>query len=121
MNQQAKIIIAALAALAVVLMIGLVVSLANDDDDFDMSMSGNHSMGMMQAMGNMNSNAMLEHMREVLGEDGFQRMLGHMREHRSGAAMPNGSSVDDMMHRMMDGMMQQMPADRGGNMPMSPR
>jgi hypothetical protein len=119
MNQQAKIIIAALTAVVVALAIGLLASLAMDDDDF--GMNGNHSMGMMQAMGNMNSDAMIEHMREVLGEDGYQRMLGHMREHRNGGAMPNGSSVDDMMHRMMDGMMQQMPADRGGNMPMGPR
>ena len=119
MNQQAKIIIGALSALAIVLVIGLVVSLAMDDDDMDMN--GNHSMGMMQAMGNMDSDAMLKHMREVLGEDGYQRMLGHMREHRNGVSTPSGSSVDDMMHRMMDGMMQQMPADSGGNMPMSPR
>ena len=121
MNQQAKIIIAALTALAVVLVLGLVVSLAMDDDDMQTNMNGSHSMGMMQGMGNMNSDAMLEHMRAVLGEDGYQRMLGHMREHRNGAAMPNGSSIDDMMHRMMDGMMQQMPADSGGNMPMGPR
>ena len=119
MTQQAKVIIAALAAIAVGLAIGLVVSLAIDDDDMDMN--GNHSMGMMQSMGNMDSDAMLEHMREVLGEDGYQRMLGHMREHRNGAATPSGSSIDDMMHRMMDGMMQQMPADSGGNMPMGPR
>jgi len=120
MNQQAKIIIAALSALAVVLAIGLAVSLATDDDDMHTNASGNHLMGMMQSMGNMDSDAMLDHMREALGEDGYQRMLGHMQEHRSGAAMPGGSSIDDMMHRMMDGMMQQMPADSGGNMPMGP-
>jgi len=121
LNQQAKLIIAALTVLVVVLAIGLVVSLAMDDDEMDTNMNGNQSMGMMQAMGDMDSDAMLGHMREVLGEDGHQRMLGHMREHRNGTAMPSGSSIDDMMHRMMDGMMQQMPADRGGDMPMSPR
>lgn len=118
MNQQAKIIIAALSALAVILVIGLAVSLAMDGDDMHTNANGDHFMGMMQSMGNMDSDAMLEHMREVLGEDGYQRMLSHMREHRSGAAMPTGSSIDDMMHRMMDGMMQQMPADSNNVMPM---
>ena len=125
MNNQAKIIIGALAALAAVLAIGLVVSLASDDDmgmGAGMGMNNsNHSMGMMQAMGNMDSEEMLDHMRQVLGEDGYQRMLSHMRDHRNGAAMPSGSSLDDMMHRMMDGMMQQMPDDSGSNMPMGPR
>ena len=125
MNYRAKIIIGALAALTAILAIGLVVSLASDDDmgmGGGMSMSGsNHSMAMMQAMGDMNSDAMLEHMRQVLGEEGYQRMLAHMKDHRNGASIPSGSSLDDMMHRMMDGMMQQMPADGGGNMPMSPR
>ena len=122
MTQQPKIIIAGLSAIIVALVIGLGFSLAMDGDDMDgngmMGNTGNnHSMGMMQAMGNMNSDAMLEHMREVLGSDGYQRMQSHMREHRNGAQMPNGSSVDDMMHRMMDGMMQQMPDDRNNMMP----
>lgn len=121
MSQQAKFITAALSILAIVLALGLIVSLAMDNDDMHTNMNGNHSMGMMQAMGNMDSDAMLEHMREVLGESGFQRMLGHMAEHRNGAGMPSGASVDEMMHRMMDGMMQQMPADRENMMPMMPR
>ena len=78
MNNQAKVIIGALAALAAVLAIGLVVSLASDDDmgmgvGMGMNNSDNHSMGMMQAMGNMDSEEMLEHMRQVLGDDGYQR------------------------------------------------
>jgi len=121
MTHQARIIIAALSALAVVLAIGLVVSLAVNDGDNQGNMSDNHSMGMMQSMGDMDSNDMLEHMREILGEDGYQRMLGHMQDHRNGSAMPSGSSIDDMMHRLMDGMMQQMPDDSGGNMPMEHR
>jgi len=120
MNRQAKIIITGLSALTIVLVIGLAVSLAMDDDEMHTDANGNHFMGMMQSMGNMDSDAMLDHMQEVLGEDGYQRMLSHMREHRNGAAMPSGSSIDDMMHRMMDGMMQQMPADSSGNMPMVP-
>ena len=127
MNTQAKVIIAVLSALSIALLVGLGASLAMDDHGMDTSMgmgmntNTNHPMGMMQAMGNMNSNAMLDHMKEVVGDDGYQRMLGHMRDHRNGAAMPNGSSFDDLMHRMMDGMMQQMPDDKGGNMPMMPR
>ena len=127
MNKQAKVIIAALSALSLALAVGLGVSLASGDDGVDTSMgmgmnsNSNHPLGMMQAMGNMNSNGMLDHMKEILGADAYQRMLGHMRDHRIGASMPNGSSIDDMMHRMMDGMMQQMPDDRGGNMPMMPR
>lgn len=121
MNNQAKIVIGAIAALAAILAIGLAVSLANDDDmgmGAGMSMSnGNHSMGMMQAMGDMDSDAMLEHMRQVLGEDGYQRMLAHMQDHRNGGEMPSGASIDDMMHRMMDGMMQQLPGDNGGSTP----
>jgi hypothetical protein len=120
LNQQAKIIIAGLSILAIVLAIGLAVSLAMGDDDMHTNANGNHYMGMMQSMGNMDSNAMLDQMREVLGEDGYQRMLSHMQDHRNGAAMPTGSSIDDMMHRMMDGMMQEMPDDSGGNMPMGP-
>jgi hypothetical protein len=119
MNQQTKFIIAGMSVLVVALAIGLAVSLAMDDD-MHADANGDHFMGMMQSMGNMDSDDMLGHMREVLGEDGYQRMLSHMQDHRNGAAMPGGSSIDDMMHRMMDGMMQQMPADSGGNMPMAP-
>lgn len=125
MNNQAKIVIGAMAALAAILAVGLAVSLASDDGmgmGGGMSMSdANHSMGMMQAMGDMDSDAVLEHMRQVLGEDGYQRMLAHMQDHRNGGEMPSGASIDDMMHRMMDGMMQQLPGDNGGSTPMGPR
>ena len=115
----------ALAALAAILAIGLVVSLASDDDmgmGGNMGMNnGNHSMAMMQAMGNMDSDAMLDHMRQILGEEAYQRMLSHMEDHRNGTPMTGNSAIDQMMHGMMDGMMQQMPDDSGGNMPMGPR
>jgi hypothetical protein len=123
MNQQAKIIIAGLGAVAVALGVALTVSFASGNDIGMSGMtSGDPYMGMMQSMGNMDSDAMLEHMREILGEDGYQRMLAHMADHRNNAAPTTGpTGVDDIMHRMMDGIMQQMPADSGGNMPMSPR
>jgi len=123
MNNQAKIIIGALGALAVVLAFGLVVSLASDDNmGSNMSRnSGNQSMAMMQAMGNMDSDAMLDHMRQILGEEAYQRMLSHMEGHRNGTPMTGNSAFDQMMHGMMDGMMQQMPDASGGNMPMGPR
>lgn len=78
---------------------------------------GNATMQMMQAMGNMDSDAMLTHMREVLGEDGYQRMLKHMQEHRAGGPMTANPAIDGMMHQMMDGMLQQMPDDGGRMMP----
>jgi hypothetical protein len=63
---------------------------------------------------------MLGHMREVLGPEGYQRMLDHIAEHRRGGGM-HGLGIDGIMHQMMDGMMQQMPADRNNVMPMMPR
>jgi hypothetical protein len=54
---------------------------------------------------------MLDHMRDVLGEEGYSRMLEHLREHRSGDAMSANPDIDEMMHQMMDGMMQHMPQD----------
>ena len=77
-------------------------------------------MGMMQAMGDMDSDALLTHMHEVLGEDGYERMLEHFRDHRSGGPMTGDAAVDGMMHQMMDGMLQQMPDDSGQMMPMMP-
>ena len=75
--------------------------------------SGDGFMGMMDAMGDMDSGTFVEYMRDVLGEDGFGRMLDHMREHRDGGPMTGDPTIDDMMHRMMDGMMEHMPADNG--------
>jgi hypothetical protein len=95
--------------------------LAGDDDDggefHGGMMGGSGYAGMMGAMGRGDSDAMLERMREVLGEDGFKRMQEHFAEHRRGGAMSGAADVDEMMHRMMDGMMQELPMDRGGMMP----
>lgn len=122
MNSQAKLTIAGLSALVMVLAIALVAALATGDDDDGLGHmnQANGYMGMMQGMGNMNSDQMLAGMREVLGPDGYQRMLDHIAEHRRGGSMAGGTSMDSMMHQMMDGMMQQMPADEDNIMPMMP-
>ena len=121
MNTQARIIIGVLGALAVALAVTLGVVIAVDDDDM-MAGQGHidgddHFQGMMGAMGSMDSDDMLEHMRQVLGEDGYQRMLNHMADHRDGEQMAGNSDIDEMMHQMMDGMMQHMPADANNIMP----
>lgn len=122
MTQQAKVIIAALVVAVVVLAVGLGVALSSEDSDGMPHMgarSGGY-MGMMQAFGGMDTDEMLGAMRNVLGPEGYQRMLNHIAEHRGGGGMP-GQGMDGMMHQMMDGMMQQMPADENEIMPMTPR
>ena len=119
MDQRARFIIGTLTVVVLVLAVSLVAVIVADDDDY-MPMragTGNASMMMMQAMGAMDSDGTLEHMREVLGEDGYQRMLQHFRDHRSGGPMAGSAGIDNMMHQMMDGMMQQMPDDTGRMMP----
>jgi hypothetical protein len=121
MPQRARIVSAILATAVAVLAIALVVVIVQDgtdDDGMPGAMAGNASyMGMMQAMGSMDSEAMLGHMREVLGDDAYQRMVQHFRDHRSGGAMMGNTAMDAMMHQMMDGMMQQMPVAQHHLMP----
>lgn len=116
--------LAALGLAVVGLAAGLVVVLATDDDEADTPPAAMHQMGldddfvgMMGAMTAMDSDAMLEHMREVLGEEAYEQMLTHMEEHQAGGPMTGESEIDRMMHQLMDGMMQQMPADAEGRMP----
>jgi hypothetical protein len=126
MNGQARIFIGGLLVAVVTLGVVLGVVLATDDGDGNGNASthimdnGDSFTGMMGAMGSMDSNAMLSHMRDVLGEDGYQRMLDHFREHKNGGQMTGDAEVDQMMHQMMDGMMQHMPMDSGGMMPGTP-
>lgn len=123
MTTQAKIVIAALSALSVGLAIVLAVALAsNGDDDMDhMGTAGDGYMGMMQAMGGMDSDEMLKSMQGILGPDAFKQMADHMAAHRGSGQAPGSASVDSMMHRMMDGMMQRMPDDSNHMMPLAPR
>ncbi|MEX2246885.1 MAG: hypothetical protein WEC75_09365 [Dehalococcoidia bacterium] len=122
MNTQARMIIGALGALGVALAVTLGAVIAMDDDDGTMAGRGHMNTddsyaGMMQSMGDMDSNAMLSHMQEVLGTDGYQRMMDHLNDHRNGGPMTADPNVDQMMHSMMDGMMQHMPADADNIMP----
>lgn len=123
MNRQAQIIIVALIAIIVGLAVAVGVLAAAGDDDGDALMSGQMGgdayMGMMGAMAGMESDVMLEHMREVLGEQGYQRMLSHLADHRDGGPMTTNADIDRMMHAMMDGMMQHMPADQNNVLPPS--
>ena len=121
MNTQARIIIGTLIAAVTVLAVALAVSLSSDDDNGIGHMNqANGYMGMMAGMSSMNSDQMLAGMRQVLGAEGYQRMLDHIAEHRNGGQMAGNTSMDGMMHQMMDGMMQQMPADHENIMPMMP-
>ena len=120
MKTRTTIAIGGLLAVVVGLGVALGVVLATGDAEGSNgtwhrmdSDSGDGSMSMMEAMGTMDSDAMLQHMRDALGEDGYQRMLDHMREHGAGGPMTGDPTIDDMMHRMMDGMMEHMPADNG--------
>lgn len=126
MTRQAAIVIGALAVLVAALAVTLGVVLATDDDDGmsagDMTggmggMDGNDAfMGMMMSMGSGDSDQMLAQMKEILGEDRFNSMMQHFQDHQNGM-MTGDFQIDGMMHQMMDGMMQDMPRDSGGNLP----
>lgn len=105
MNRYGLIIgglIVAVAGLAA----GLGFALMEDDDG--MHHNGGGYAGMMGAMGNMDSEAMLAPMREVLSESDYELMVAHMSAHRDGSAMPQDQHMDQMMHGMMDGMMAEL-------------
>lgn len=109
MFARSQLVIGALAATTAALTITLGITLANadGDDHAGMMKSQGGYAGMMGAMGAMDSSAMLQHMREVLGEDGFNRLQEHLAAHRSGA-LTGDTDLDQMMHTMMDRMMGQM-------------
>ena len=101
-----KLIIGGLAAAVVALAIGLVVVMASDKND-DSSSYWNQSgsgpyYGMMSAMGNGNWDQVQAYMRQVLGDEGYQEMLDHMRN--DGCDWSSGDpNIDDFMHDMMYG------------------
>ena len=120
MKTRTTIAIGGLLAVVVGLGVALGVVLATDDAEGSNgtghrmdSYRGDGSMGMMDAMGDMDSGAFVEQMRDVLGEDGFGRMLDHMRQHRDGGPMTGDPAANDMTHRMMDGMMEHMQTESG--------
>ena len=110
MASNTRIVIGALvvAVIGLGVVLGLVMAMDDDMSNSSMMGAGSGYAGMMQAMGGMNSDAMLARMREVLGEDGYARMQEHMQQHQSGQGMMGDPSLDGMMHQMMDGMMSQM-------------
>lgn len=84
---------------------GSATEMMNSDDD---------AIGMMGAMGAMDSGEMMHRMRAMLGDDGFTAMMDHMMNHES-ISMTGIESVDEMMHQMMDAMMDHMmEADPSG-------
>ncbi|MGD9933418.1 MAG: hypothetical protein AB7T37_06840 [Dehalococcoidia bacterium] len=112
--------IAAFAVLGIAvagLALALGIALARDSDDSVTMRPGmNGYAGMMGALAMMDTDTMLQRMREVLGDDGYQAMLDHMQAHRNGTASEAVPGVDGMMHRLMDGMMSMMPPDANGHM-----
>lgn len=116
-----RAIIGVLTAMVVGLSVALALVLASDDDGTDNHMVGQGQgfAGMMSAMADMDSDSMLEYMKEVLGEDGFQQMVQHFQDHSGGASMTGMSDVDQMMHTMMDGIFAEMPSDSHHILPQS--
>ena len=113
-----RAIIGVLGVAVVGLGIALGVALARDNRSDDHRMDRvQGAAGMMSAMADRDSDAMLEHMKEVLGDDGFKRMQQHFQDHRSGASMTGMTDIDQMMHTMMDGIMANMPADSNNMLP----
>lgn len=87
-----------------------VLAASGDDGDMNGRMDGNQ--GMMSTTESMDSDAMMVYMRDVLGEEAYQRMLDHFADQQYGAMMPDDPGAGQMMGSMMDGTMQ----DGGGIM-----
>lgn len=114
MTRQAKTVIALLAGGVVVLAV-LFAVVAVDAWGGDMHDDSSDSyMGMMGAMGDMDSGDMMTHMRDMMDDETFAQMQEHMADHES-MPMPSGMSTDGMMHQMMDGMMDHMMSGRSGD------
>ena len=114
MNTRTTIAIGGLLAAVVAFGVGLGVVFATDDE------AGDGFMGMMEAMGDGDPDGFAGHMRKAHGEDGVGRMLDHMRDHGASGPMTGDPAIDDMTHPMMDGMMEDMQADKDGLMPGHP-
>jgi hypothetical protein len=116
MNRQiliAGVVAVLVAVVAITMAIGVVIGTAIDDDHHDRISERDGDdpfLGMMGAMGGLDTDDMLGHMGEVLNDEDYALMLEHMEEHREGDATGNASGVDGMMHRMMDGMLGHMPS-----------
>lgn len=112
MTSQTKAIMTVLAGGVVILAILFAVA-AVDAWGGDMhNDDGDSYMGMMGAMGEMDSGDMMTHMRDMMDDETFAQMQEHMATHES-MPMTSGMSTDGMMHQMMDGMMDHMMDGRG--------
>jgi len=111
----AAIAVLGIATIGLAVALGVVLAANDNDDDSNHSMGAGYP-GMMRAIGTMDASAMLERMREVLGDEGYQAMLDHMQDHRDGTAGATPPGIDGMMHQMMDGMMSSMSPDASGHM-----
>lgn len=76
--------------------VGVIAAPARGASQQDASGTGDQTM-----TGHLTDQTMLDHMRQVLDEDAYQRMLAHMATDMSGTPMTAG---------MMDGMVQSMTA-----------
>jgi len=111
MNRKAKAIVVTLVA-ALLGLSATVAVLAASGDDGNMNGRMDGNQGMMGTMESMDSDAMMVYMRDVLGEEAYQRMLEHFADQQNGAMMPDDPRAGQMMGSMMDGTMQ----DGGGIM-----
>ncbi|HXH23237.1 MAG TPA: hypothetical protein VNN10_14525 [Dehalococcoidia bacterium] len=99
-----QIVVGGLAAVALTLAVALGVVLAVDDHDRWHAMDGAHHGAMPGGMEFSDWAAMQQRMREVMGDEAYQRMLGHMTDHAA-------------MHGMMHGATPAMPMTPGWTMP----
>ena len=109
MNRKAKAIVVTLVA-ALLGLSATVAVLAASGDEGNMNGRMDGNQGMMGTMESMDSDAMMVYMRDVLGEEAYQRMLDHCADAQNGTMMPDDPGAGQMMGSMMDGTMQ----DGGG-------
>lgn len=112
------IIVGALLMASVALAAG-----GENNGDSKMGRMGNNQqfMGMMSSLGSMDYGEMQDHIREVLGDDAYARMLDHMDDNHQAMPMSGTASIDQMMHYMMDGMLDAMHGSVSASATSAPR
>lgn len=121
MNTTTRGLIGVLAIGVIALGIGFGVAKATDSNGSSQTLAptpsassnywssgnGDPYYGMMGAMGQGNWQAMQGYMRQILGDQGYQQMLDHMRADGCDWSYGNGNT-DAYWHDMMYGMMYRM-------------